>query len=319
MKRILPDLLPALQLTRFGLVYTAVSNIWMVALFSHAFRATQPGSAAVNELPLWMLLLCTMLVGGGLYVFGMVLNDVMDARHDRLFAPQRPMPSGRVLPAAAVVIAFAALLVAAAASIPLGHQSTLLTLIVATMIVVYDAFGKHIPGLGVALLGLIRAGNMMIANPAMGFLWPVWVIAGYIMGLSALCHRLERKRPTFEGRDLWILVAVWAFFTISLISWMTHKHGLGIDGHPWIWTGPLAAFAGFLVMMARTLNSSTPHPGGLLMKRGLMWLMLFDAGWLAAMRLHWQACLPLLLLLAAWATMNFIRHLSAAAAPTFAR
>jgi hypothetical protein len=303
-------LLPALQLTRFALVYTAVSNSWSTALFSKAFADELPISPEARDLPLWALLLCTALTSGGLYVFGMTLNDVMDARRDRLFAPHRPLPSGRFSPAGAVIVAFIALLTAIAASVPLGHASTLLTLITAAMALVYDAFGKYVPGVGVALLGLIRAGNMLIANPSIAFLWPVWMIGGYIMGLSALCHRLERKRPLFGGGDLWIVVGVWSFFTVMLIGWMSHKQGLVLAGHPWVWVGPVGSIALFLGVMAWTLGGGGAAAGGLLMKRGLMWLMVIDAGWLAAMGLEWQATLPLALLGAAWGTMQFTRHLA---------
>ncbi|MHC4994329.1 MAG: hypothetical protein ACYTGQ_04665, partial [Planctomycetota bacterium] len=122
MTAIIQSILPALQVARIALVFTAISNIWMVILLSYALRRDYPHftTEAVRSLPLGILLGCTALIAAGMYTFGMSLNDVLDARPARTFAPDRPIPSGRITTAGATGLALVSLLVAIAASVPLG-------------------------------------------------------------------------------------------------------------------------------------------------------------------------------------------------------
>ena len=80
-------LLTWLQLMRLPTVFTALSNILCGFLITHPLK--------VDELPLqkelWLLLGSTI----GLYLGGMVLNDVFDAKLDAVERPERPIPSGR--------------------------------------------------------------------------------------------------------------------------------------------------------------------------------------------------------------------------------
>ena len=46
--------------------------------------------------PNWFVLPWLLLSSAGLYLGGMVLNDVFDARLDAVERPERPIPSGRV-------------------------------------------------------------------------------------------------------------------------------------------------------------------------------------------------------------------------------
>ena len=78
------NLLTWLQLMRLPTVFTALSNILCGYLITHSFR--------VGDLPqqtdLWLLLASSF----GLYLGGMVLNDVFDAKLDAVERPERPIP-----------------------------------------------------------------------------------------------------------------------------------------------------------------------------------------------------------------------------------
>ena len=79
-------LLGYLQLLRLPNVFTAIADVLMGFLVTHA--VIQPGEG-------WILaLLATTSVL--LYMAGMVLNDVFDADVDARERPWRPIPSGRV-------------------------------------------------------------------------------------------------------------------------------------------------------------------------------------------------------------------------------
>jgi len=309
----MPRLLPTLQLMRFALVYTAISNVWLVAFISRS-SPQEPAVDAVRQMPMALLLLCTALVAGGLYVFGMVLNDVLDVRRDKVFAPNRPLPSGRMSVAAAIAIAFTALLIAVAASVPLGAAATFVTLITATLILFYDALAKHDPGIGVLTLGLIRGADMLIANPDLAFAWPVWWNFTHILTLSAICYALERKRPLFSPRDGWIVTGGWAFVTISLIMWMGHRDTMILTDHPWVWVGPLGAAVVFIAMGVRTVHVAPDKSiaGAVLMRRGLLYLIVYDAAWLVSAAMWWQAAVLAALLVMAYGSMLTMRNLSAA-------
>jgi len=303
------------QLARVGLAYTAVADIWLIALLSEGLGLT----AGRPRPALWALMLCTALIGGGLYVFGMTLNDLLDARRDRTFAPDRPIPSGRVAIPSAVAVLLTALLVAAAASVPLGRLSTLVCLLTAAAILFYDGVAKHLPGLGVLTLGLVRALNMLIAFPGLGYVWPVWLTLTHVIGISAAGHRLEGKRPYFAPRDAWIVTSGWAFVTVVMLAWMSRRGHLILPDRPLIWIGPVVAVLAFLVLALRGVRAALNEraAGGGLIKLGLTWLIVYDAAWLLSAGLWWQGAAVALLLPAAWLTMAAVRQLKlAVAAPT---
>lgn len=312
----LGQLVACLQLTRIGLALTAVSNIWLVALLSRALPAGHPAAGPAHDLPLWRYLLLTGGAAVGMYVFGMTLNDVMDLRRDRLFAPDKPLPSRRVRPAAATALAIGALLLAIAASLPLGNRSAALCIITAGLVLFYNGPAKRLSGLGVLTLGLIRVGNMLVANPAFPFAWPIWLTMTHIVGLSALCHRLEGKRPTLTGGHVWLVTLGWAFFSLVTLEWLS-RSGTAEARIGRMWVGPTALALAFVAVAAWTcLRLRTPQRAGMtLMKQGLIWLIAYDAAWLAGAGLWKESLLVASLLPATWLLIGALRVLKLLAQP----
>src|SRR3982751_2753181 len=104
-------LLALLQLTRVALAFTAIADAWTVLLLR------RPGTDATPiGWPIILKMLLMAIVSFGLYGFGMSLNDLLDARRDRIFAPRRPIPSGRIKPRGALIIALVLLMAALLAS-----------------------------------------------------------------------------------------------------------------------------------------------------------------------------------------------------------
>ena len=91
-------LLALLQLTRAALAFTAIADAWTVLLL----RVPDMPAESTSWLIIKMLIIG--VVSFGLYGFGMSLNDLLDARHDRIFAPRRPIPSGRIRPRTAIIV-----------------------------------------------------------------------------------------------------------------------------------------------------------------------------------------------------------------------
>jgi 4-hydroxybenzoate polyprenyltransferase len=110
-------LMALLQLTRAALAFTAIADAWTVLLLRVPGERPREMGLLIGEM------LVVAVASFGLYGFGMALNDLLDARRDRIFAPRRPIPSGRIQPRWAVVTALGLLmaaLLAAALMTPLG-------------------------------------------------------------------------------------------------------------------------------------------------------------------------------------------------------
>ena len=279
------------EVTRAPLVPTAISNIWMVTIWTFVF---EPGRLVAQK-PLGLALMLTAGVAIGMWGFGMTLNDLMDARRDRLFKKDRPIPSGRVTTRAAMATALFCLLLGLFCAAMIGLPSTLMCLLCATLIVIYNTAGKHLPAIGLMLLAMIRATHMLIANPGLKFAWPVWVAFTFVLLISGVAYVLEHKRPRLYPQEVWGLVFGWTVFSLMGISWMLHRGALSVVDAAMVWVGPLAAgavFAGVGYSVVRFAKNRR-EGGEALMTNGLMWLIVFDAAWLIGAGL-WGWGVPLL-------------------------
>jgi hypothetical protein len=277
-----------LQVTRLATATSAVADIWLVALWSRLVERRLPGGIeALSELLLW----CAG-VGVGMYVFGSTLNDVLDARRDRLFSPHRPIPARHISQAHTLVISLCALLLAIFCAMPLGTRSMTTCLICAALIVFYNAIGKHLPAIGVLTLALIRAANMLIADPGIDFLWPVWLNMTHVMFTAALAYRLGRKRPYLAPQELWALSAGWVFWTLLMIFWMSDRSA-GRQDMPWLWMGPivsgLIALPLGVWLLQRAPNDRTA--ASWIGHAAVVWLIVYDGSWFVTSGLWWAAAM----------------------------
>src|SRR5689334_9902505 len=101
----LRQILSLMQLTRIALALAVISNSWLMIFLAFHIEPASGRTREMETLPLAMALALGAVVAVGLHVYGVALNDVLDARHDRLFSPQRPIPAGRVRRTIAVVVA----------------------------------------------------------------------------------------------------------------------------------------------------------------------------------------------------------------------
>ena len=93
-----------------------------------------------------------------LYAAGLLLNDWRDAPIDARERPSRPIPSGRVRRRAVGLAGLA--LLALGVLFAWGGWPTAAAL--AAAILLYDLGAKDVPGLGVAVMGLCRALNVLL-------------------------------------------------------------------------------------------------------------------------------------------------------------
>ncbi len=151
------NIIAYLQLCRAANVFTALADVFLGYLLTHAdFQPTQT----------FGLLLAS---SAGLYMAGMVLNDLFDWKIDARERPERPIPSGRVSLRAASVLAGLLILGGCAAATLVGPRSTSVVSLLVGCILAYDGWLKRTP-LGPVLMGGCRCLNVMLGAsvPAIG-------------------------------------------------------------------------------------------------------------------------------------------------------
>lgn len=300
-------LLAYLQLTRAALAFTAIADAWAVLLLR---LPPERGGPAVEPSMGWTILqmLVVSVVSAGLYGFGMSLNDLLDARHDRLFAPRRPIPSGRIAPRTAIVVALfllmVSLLAAAMLSGLMGSETGdwlpwpfFFTFATAILVVTYDAFTKYLGAIGILTLGAVRSLHCLIGQPKTPLLFISMFLLTHIFLVTLVAYRWENKRPRLGRGDVTLGVLGLLLGNAMALWYMYHRGTFFKD----VWVmlvGPMAAAMIFIVwalILWRRTDVSPRQKGGRLMLLGLFWLFVYDASMLFSNG-QWRAGIAVVLL-----------------------
>ncbi len=203
-----------LELARISNLPTVWTNVvagWILA------------GAPWRSATLWWL-----LAGGSLlYTAGMILNDAMDAKFDREFRNERPIPSGRVSARATGVVGGAMLLGGSMICIFVAGASVGLVLALVAAILLYDVYHKPWAG-SVVIMGACRTLLYLVAGSAAKVGWD-WhtnpelimeaiALGAYIVGVS-LVARSEAKpqEKSFAGPLGWLCLSVPMLAAIGLV------------------------------------------------------------------------------------------------------
>jgi 4-hydroxybenzoate polyprenyltransferase len=153
-----------LRLLRVPLAPTAAFDAVACLLLAREAAGLGPGGPGFDGFAL--VAVSSLLV----YFAGMVGNDLADRRRDRALAPDRPLPSGRIRPAAAAVVA---LLCAAGGALlgggPAGSRDAVLVALAAAAL--YDFLPRGSVLAGAGLMATVRFANASIGA------WPL-VLSG---------------------------------------------------------------------------------------------------------------------------------------------
>lgn len=272
----------ALETTRLGMVAGIVSEVWLVLLLTRA--DPRYSYLRVAELPIMAALACTAAAAIGLFAFGAALNDFLDSRHDRAFSPHRAIPAGQLRPPQVLVIAICALLLALLASVMLDRAAILLALGAATGIVFFDAAAKHMPGIGLVVLGLVHAATMMIPNAELTFTLPVWLAMTHAIVVAEAARRLRQARPELTPRATVIAVSGWLVFSVVLVGGGAWRE----SGAAWFPASPLQVLTPVLITVIgfaalayfKFRNTTGPAAASRLMRYGALWQSVYAAAWL---------------------------------------
>jgi 4-hydroxybenzoate polyprenyltransferase len=191
-----------------------------------------------------------LVASASLFHGGMALNDWADREEDARVRPDRPIPSGRVGAAWALLLALTLLCGGVAAAASASGTAGVVAAVVAVTVVAYDLWGRG-PVRGPLLLASCRAGNLLlgvvIGAALAGVVFPVVAVvpaltyAAYVFAVSCL-GRLEddvERDPGARPRALLLVLA-----TLLVVGPLgVLAAGLAADRY-WVVAGVLVAGAG---------------------------------------------------------------------------
>ncbi len=293
-RRTLLKLAPVLRLTRVTTAFAAVANVWFVILWTRAGLPDQRevGTHPIQDGALWLLLLGGAINALGLFAYGAALNDILDATRDRAFNPDRPIPSGRLAVDRAVSLAVGTVMIALLGATVLGIEAVVLTIVVACAILFFHAVGKFVPAVGLVSLGLIYAGQMVVPNLYINFVWPVWLVMTHALLVGGISHVVGKKIPVISRRAFVAAVLGWAFWSTVMFyaAWeRTGREGIWPDDvPPLVAIGPAALAVLFSVVAIRRVRSLGfgARAAEKILRYGALWLALYACAWLVGMQ-YW--------------------------------
>jgi len=182
--------------------------------------------------------LAAMLAGtsAGLYLFGMVGNDLRDIRRDRLLKLPRPLVTGEIGLAGAVVLLVLTGGLAAACASTLRGGALVLAILTFAAINLYNLGAKYGPPLVVmTVMGLCRMLNFGIGVAA------------------AITFPREINLDLFmPAGPLWVRLGLGLFFITAIISGYSicARNGTRVSTRPWRAAFVATALAGFAMLAA---------------------------------------------------------------------
>jgi 4-hydroxybenzoate polyprenyltransferase len=233
------------ELARISNLPTVWANVLTGAALAAATRGIAPAYESQQSLQLAWRALPAMAAICLFYIAGMMLNDLADLRIDRQERPSRPLPSGRIKPAAAL-LAVVVLFFAGAALLLMTTRQVNSPLLLAAgglvaAIVLYDLTHK------------LHAATVLIMGACRGLV--------YLTAAAYLGSPLQQPA-------VWLFAGVLTFYTvaISLVARSEVQGVLGPRRHVAILM-PLAVLA--MVGCIRPANMLWPGGVGMIMT---LWL-----------------------------------------------
>ncbi len=264
-------LLTWLQLVRLPTVFTALSNILCGYLITHRLNV---GDLA-RQADMWLLLVSSI----GLYLGGMVLNDVFDAKLDAVERPERPIPSGRISRQAAALFGGVLMGAGVVAASAVGSNSLVIAVMLVPCVLAYNGFLKSTIAAPLGMGGCRFLNLMLGASAVDGSMWqstPMTVAAAlstYIVGVTWFA-RNEAGHSSSPGLLSGMMIALSG---LGLDVWLITRSGLS---EPAVFRSCLALLILCLNLAVRmTATIGDPKPQRVQRTVGLMLLciILIDA------------------------------------------
>ena len=233
----------------------------------------------------------------GLYLFGMVENDLRDIRRDRVISPSRPLITGRMSVAGAVILLLLSLGLAVACAATMHGGALVLAILTFAAINLYNLGAKYgPPAVAMSVMGLCRMLNFGMGVAAAAGLprelhldlfslsGPLWVRQGLalffitiiITGYS-ICVRGGIRVSTRPWRAAFVATAMAGFAMLALSVW-------GEPAGPHLGAPVARGFAGLLLaslwpggLWSAAGHERGPEEYGPFIERAIYWMIVMDA------------------------------------------
>jgi len=238
-------------------------------------------------------------VSTGLYLFGMVQNDLADRRRDRLMGLDRPLVTGQVSVATAVVLLLATALLAGVCAAMLKGGSLVLAIGTFAAVNLYNLGAKRGPAyVAMGVMGLCRLLNFGIGAAAAAgvpkpvtlalFLpdGPLWVRHGAALFFTtmvvtgySICARLGRTVSTRPWQGAFIVAGGAGFLLIAASMSTVLGVGRGLFVPPVARVFAVLLLAGLWPggLWSPMGRARRPEEYGRFIERALYWMILLDA------------------------------------------
>ena len=168
-----------------------------------------------------------------LYLFGLVVNDIVDVEVDRAERPDRPLPAGEITVPQARMAAIAAALSGLNIALFPGKTSLIIAALLAATILLYNAKLKHTPVVGALAMGACRGLSLLIgvaaAKPEWFMQWPTPVVLPAVIAAVGLTlyvaaftnlarHETEQEKPMGFMRWLPFLVLLMVLPSVITVT-----------------------------------------------------------------------------------------------------
>lgn len=270
MRNLLLKALSVLQLVRLPLALAVGSDLWLAALLARWNPDASNRAAATMDL--WLSLAVAGLVGGGMLGFAAGMNDLLDQRRDQAMNPGRPLPAGRMRTPHAAMITFGSLVTALLASAAFGDDSLRTALLAAAGLVAWNLLGRHVPAMGIPMMGLAHAGAMFIPWPGQPFTLPAALLFAQATLTGTLAHRRLGKRPPLDtqGGLLLTALAIGCFLALVWLQWRRGADPWPPADRPWLALFPMLAFGWFGWLLRAAALAPASEDAALLLHRALV-------------------------------------------------
>ncbi len=289
------------ELMRLPNVFTSMADVAMGFLFVRDLTGT------LDYCLLALLLASSSL----LYLAGVVLNDLFDLELDSRERPDRPLPSGRISPRAALIfgcgLLFAGAALGSAAAFVIRHiMPAAIAIILLTSILIYDAGLKFTP-IGPLLIGACRMFNVLLGMSAAAtpFTAEHWVVAAsvglYIAGVTWFA-KTENIRSSRLQLSLSTLVMLSGIALLSTLPhWIeTARLTPLLEAEPQRWPLLILILGMFIGWRCvRAIIAPTPAQVQAAVAQSILSLIILDAAACFAVRGVFSSLMILILLLPA--------------------
>lgn len=303
------------------MAFGAITDLWLIVILSRS--SSDYHYMPVASMPLWQALLCSAITAVGLFSFAAALNDVLDAKHDRIFSPGRPIAAGRIGSAQAFLVALASLLLALAGVVSFGPDAILIALMIAGASLFYNGTAKYIPGVGLLTVGLLHAGNMLIPNDQFTFTLPAWLALTHGTAVATMMHVVQSKRPALSTRAMLLLAAGWLSCSVLIIGFGLSKSTSSFWPESTPIYGPvvpLLAIVAFIGVVHRKVKRATTAAiaAEKIARYGALWQSIYAAAWLFSWGENWWAVIALVVAGIGFGAMTLLKELGGSVAQPIA-